>query len=1186
MADYTGTTGNDTLTGSSGPDRLIGLAGDDLYYVDHADDIIVEAASEGFDRVLAGLSYVLSAGAHVEMLTTTDNAALSSINLTGNELSQYIYGNAGSNRLDGGGGGDVMVGFEGDDFYVVRHVTDRALEFAGGGFDRVLAEASFTLEAGSEVEMFTTTDNLATTAINLTGNALSQYLYGNAGSNILDGGGGGDVMVGFEGDDFYYTHDASDRALEFTGGGFDRVLAGASFTLEAGSEVEMFTTIDNLATTAINLTGNALGQYLYGNAGSNILDGGGGGDVMVGFEGDDIYYTRNAADRALEFTGGGFDRVLAGASFTLEAGSEVEMFTTIDNIATTAIDLTGNAIDQYLYGNAGANILDGKGGIDVLTGFGGADSFAFTTALGAGNVDRVIDFNAADDTVLLGGAGSEPFAQLASGALAAASFVIGAGALDANDYLIYNSGTGALLYDADGNGGGAAVQFATLSTGLTLTAADFFVSGPANNAPAISSGATASVAENSPTSTIVYQTQASDADGDRFTYSLSGADANLLTIDASGAVRLLNSPDFETRTTYNFNVLVSDSGTSTSKAVTLTVIDQQDVATPIINETALSNDTSGNAQFIDRTQLAVASNPNLPNDDLPSATIQGDVSHTNDRDFFSITLQQGELLVLDVDGTGGGLDSLLKVFGPNGTTLIGDNDDQGSFDPGSVPTIAPHNTDSYFQFRAPAAGTYYFSIESFQGGSSGTYKINVSIGPPATAEQIKAETFEADAQALISGSEWNHTNLTFGFPQFASQYPSSFPEADPASDFQPFSAVQQAATRLLVQLIANVSSLTFTELTGGSSPSSGAGSADLRYAMSTDDSVEAAHAYFPTNGGPTSRGGSSWFNTTSFNNPLKGNYAWMGILHETGHALGLKHGHESPAVSSGNDSVENTVMTYRAYVGDGIAGGYGIETFGYPQTLMMLDIAALQEVYGANFAFNATDSVYSWNSSTGEMSINGVGQGAPGNGAGGEQNRVFLTIWDGGGSDTYNMSNYSNGVTIDLRPGEWSITSAEQLANLRAVGGPTFARGNIANALQHDGDDRSLIENAVGGSGNDRLVANEAANHLTGGAGADTFAWAYASSAGPGASADTIIDLLRGTDRIDLSGADAKVATLEDDGFSFIGTDAFHNVAGELRYQAEGVHLRIQGDTDGNGLSDFEIIVNNNTFLTTTDFIL
>ena len=230
-----------------------------------------------------------------------------------------IAGLAGDDELDGGSGANSMSGGAGDDIYRVDNGGDTVVEAAGQGFDRALTSVSFALEAGSEVEMLTTDDNFATTAIALTGNALSQYLYGNAGANEIDSGGGGDVMYGLGGDDRFYTRNAADRVVEFAGEGFDRVLAAASFTLEAGSEVEMFTTTDNLATTAINLTGNELSQYIYGNAGANEIDSGGGGDVMYGFDGDDRFYTRDASDRVVEFASGGFDRVLAGASFTLEA---------------------------------------------------------------------------------------------------------------------------------------------------------------------------------------------------------------------------------------------------------------------------------------------------------------------------------------------------------------------------------------------------------------------------------------------------------------------------------------------------------------------------------------------------------------------------------------------------------------------------------------------------------------------------------------------------------------------------------------------------------------------------------------------------------------------------------------------------------------------------------------------------
>ena len=467
-----GNAGANEIDSGGGGDVMYGFGGDDRFYTRDAADRVVEFAGEGFDRVLAAASFTLEAGSEVEMFTTTDNLATTAINLTGNELSQYIYGNAGANEIDSGGGGDVMYGFEGDDRFYTHDAADRVVESAGGGFDRVLAGASFTLEAGSQVEMFTTDNNLSTAAINLTGNELFQYLYGNAGANEIDGGGGGDVMYGFEGDDRFYIRNVADRVVEFAAGGFDRVLAAASFTLEAGSEVEMFTTVDNLATTAINLTGNELVQYLYGNAGSNTLDGGGGGDVMYGFEGDDFFVIRNASDRAVEAAGGGSDRVFAGASFALEAGSEVEMLTTIDNLATTAINLTGNAIDQYLYGNAGANTLDGKGGSDVLTGFGGADNFAFTSALGGGNLDLFTDFVSGTDKILLD---HNIFTGLPLGELSASMFSGSGAANDADDRIIFNPGLGFIFFDADGNGPGGGIAFALLQPGGVVIASDFVV---------------------------------------------------------------------------------------------------------------------------------------------------------------------------------------------------------------------------------------------------------------------------------------------------------------------------------------------------------------------------------------------------------------------------------------------------------------------------------------------------------------------------------------------------------------------------------------------------------------------------------------------------------------------------------------------------------------------------------------
>ena len=706
----------------------------------------------------------------------------------------------------------------------------------------------------------------------------------------------------------------------------------------------------------------------------------------------------------------------------------------------------------------------------------------------------------------------------------------------------------------------------------SATASDNFdlVIDPVNDAPAVTSPATASVAENSPTGTIVYQATATDADGDAVSWSLGGADAGLLSIDANGAIRLISAADYETRASYSFSVIASDAGSSSPKPVTLNVTNV--IETPVIAETGAANDTIGLAQAIDRATLVTTANPNLVDDDLPSATITGNISASGDRDFFSITLQAGEQLILDVDGTTNGLDSLLALYRFSGA-LIGTEDDLVSADPGSGMQFG-HNTDSQIVFRAATSGTYYFSIGSYADATTGGYQLHVSIGPPTTLDQRIAE----DIEALDSGTSWNHLNLTYGFPTVPSQYPDSFTEPD--NGFARFTATQQVATRSLLQFVANVTAITFTENTAAP------GNADIRYAMSNEPDV--AYAYYPTNGGPSSTGGTAWFNHFNFNAPVRGGYAWMGILHETGHTLGLKHGHEFPlAIGADRDSVEYTVMTYRSYPGQDLSvPSYTNETWGYPQTLMMYDIAALQQLYGANFTFNSGDSVYSWSPVTGEMSIDGVGQGAPGNGASGA-NRVFLTIWDGGGNDTYDLSSYgagqTNGATIDLRPGEWTTMSQAQLANL---GQGHFARGNVANALLYLGDARSLIENAIGSQLGDTIIANQAANRLTGNGGADTFKWVTSADVGTGALADTIMDFARGSDRLDLSNIDAKPGTLTKDGFSFLGTAAFSHVAGEVRYDVVGGSAHVFADLDGNGVADMEIVVTNVTTFTRADFLL
>jgi Ca2+-binding RTX toxin-like protein len=227
---------------------------------------------------------------------------------------------------------------------------------------------------------------------------------------------------------------------------------------------------------------------------------------------------------------------------------------------------------------------------------------------------------------------------------------------------------------------------------------------------------------------------------------------------------------------------------------------------------------------------------------------------------------------------------------------------------------------------------------------------------------------------------------------------------------------------------------------------------------------------------------------------------------------------------------------------------------------MILDIAALQRMYGADFSFNATDTVYRWNPLTGEKFVNGVGNGVP------SENVVFETIWDGGGIDTYDFS-AGGGGQIDLRPGHWSNTGSGQGGTF--IG---FGYGNVANALLFEDDPRSLIENAIGGVGNNMFVGNAVRNQLTGGGGGDTFRWYSIEDVGFGATADEIMDFSAG-DWIDLSEIDADTRTAADESFVAIGRAAFSGVAGQLRYDPLEDGFRLFGDVDGDAIADFELVV-------------
>jgi Ca2+-binding RTX toxin-like protein len=355
-------------------------------------------------------------------------------------------------------------------------------------------------------------------------------------------------------------------------------------------------------------------------------------------------------------------------------------------------------------------------------------------------------------------------------------------------------------------------------------------------------------------------------------------------------------------------------------------------------------------------------------------------------------------------------------------------------------------------------------------------------------------TGDRNVDAVLIGSKWGSTNITFSFPTSGSNYNGAGLDSNGVNVYQVgLGPQQQAAARAAFAQLSALTGLTFTEITETDTVH-----ANIRISQTADQDAPSAYGGFPSD----FRGvaGDIWFGRTNqpyYDLPAKGDWGFATIMHEIGHTMGLKHGHQdytnsdlsfyfgtfprvgTQALTPDRDGQAWSLMTYTPapFTNSNFAG----EKINQPQSYMQYDVAALQYLYGANFNTNSGDSVYTFSQTTGEMFINGVGQGAP------VGNKIFSTIWDGGGNDTIDVSNYSNGVTVDLRPGEFSTFDPAQLANNLAYQNlVNLAPGNIAMSLLYNNDSRSLIENAKGGSGNDIFIGNTANNFLDGGAGSDT----------------------------------------------------------------------------------------------------
>ncbi|MDO9524342.1 MAG: hypothetical protein Q7J57_02195, partial [Gemmobacter sp.] len=277
------------------------------------------------------------------------------------------------------------------------------------------------------------------------------------------------------------------RATETTG------LFGATFTVSDG--------VNDTPLNVVITVLEGIDSLVVGNGRNNVVDGGAGSDTMSGLNGNDTLYGGSGDDTLFGNQGDdvlrggeGADHMVGGDGFDYVAYDEVDYGPLVINLQTPGLNtgaaagdtyagiegviggrradlITGNGMGNVLIGAQGNDTLDGVRGNDTLTGGLGSDTFVFSTSLAPDNIDTITDFATGVDKIALS---SAVFRSLGA-SVTADEFVIGTAAVDANDFLIYDNLTGKLYYDADGNGAGAAVEFANLNANDLLVFSDIVI---------------------------------------------------------------------------------------------------------------------------------------------------------------------------------------------------------------------------------------------------------------------------------------------------------------------------------------------------------------------------------------------------------------------------------------------------------------------------------------------------------------------------------------------------------------------------------------------------------------------------------------------------------------------------------------------------------------------------------------
>jgi len=427
----------------------------------------------------------------------------------------------------------------------------------------------------------------------------------------------------------------------------------------------------------------------------------------------------------------------------------------------------------------------------------------------------------------------------------------------------------------------------------------------------------------------------------------------------------------------------------------------------------------------------------------------GSLSIGTEHDWVEVSLQAGQTYTFALVGVGAlddaATDTYLRLRSASGT-LIDEDDDSG---PGRNSTIT---------FTASSTGTYYLDASSFVGsfltsGDSGDYGLSMVTGNRASYDVIMGAGALMRPGVSWAAASGTPVTVTWGIR-----------DTGPAQDadgntvaFIGLTAAQIAAVTSVMGYYDGISGLSFSQVNPGGSTNS---ATMLFGAYNSTTDGAGAFASYPGSTAFTAEEGDVWLNNNSVSQTSlpTGSYSFFTLLHETGHAVGLAHPGDynaAPGLSITygadaqftQDSHQYTMMSY--FDESNTTGSFG----SYPDTLMLYDIYALHQLYGADMTFHAENTTYGFNATVSgayDFSTN---------------TDPFLSIWDGGGTDTLDLSGYGMAQSADLREGMFSD-----------IGGYS---GNLSIAIG------AVIENAIGGSGADEITGNSANNVLKGGLGDD-----------------------------------------------------------------------------------------------------